>query len=284
MDFIRDVSRQLCVLGVKPIISAVAWLLAPAPIERSGYGTRGRPTVVETVSTVGIQGRRQVEQYNAELIVLNGGDDDIEHRNLSIQDLQVGDVLVGIRVGWKRGPKDYLIQKLTRGAASHAGIVGGNEEVFDAIGAGVRRSPIHNFVGEYSYVIAIQPWGMSADLREKIACVLPNYNGSYDYVSAIKTAGRSLERDAKQTVREGILRTTSETYICSDFVRRVLWDAGLPDPGFAGRVSTPSDFANDTTGQLVGYLVAPLIVFHPYDTSRTLAGVDKMALEDDPAL
>ncbi|TBE49912.1 hypothetical protein ELH06_12440 [Rhizobium ruizarguesonis] len=174
--------------------------------------------------------------------------------------------------------KDLIIQSFTRGAASHVAVMGRNE-VFDAVGSGIRQSKLTDFVREYSYVAVIRPLGLTMPLREKLGRDLYSYHGSYNYLTAIKTSVRTLERDVKYVLAETIVRKTTPTYICSDFVRHVFVQAGLPDPGLKGRVSTPSDFANENVGDLAGYLVA--IDFHAHDTSRTLSDVDDMARDQE---
>lgn len=278
MNFISDLGRQLVVLCMAPFVYAVAKLLSPAPIERPGYRLRGRPTAMEPVRTSGISGTRVVEQYTAEMLTIPFGDpDDDEDHAMKRRDVQVGDILIGIRTGWKRGPKDLLIQSLTRGAASHVAVMG-ESEVYEAIGSGIKRSKLADFIDAYSYVAVIRPFGVDQPVRNKLSRNLPTYSGRYNYLTAIKTSVRTLESDVKGVVREGIVHTATTTYICSDFVRQVFVDVGLPDLGVEGRVSTPSDFANERVGKLAGYLTA--IEFHAHDTSRNLSDVDDVIHDD----
>ena len=279
MNFVSDLGRKFVVLCMVPFVYAVAKLLSPAPVERPGYRLRGRPTAMEPVRTSGISGTRVVEQYTAEMLTIPFGDpDDNEDHAMKRRDVQVGDILIGIRTGWKRGPKDLLIQTLTRGAASHVGVMG-EGEVYEAVGSGIERSKLASFIGAYSYVAVIRPFGVGELIQSKLSRNLPTYSGRYNYSSAIKTSVRTLERDVKRVARERIVDTATTTYICSDFVRQVFLDVGLPDLGVEGRVSTPSDFANERVGKLAGYLTT--IEFHAHDTSRNLSNVDDDVIHED---
>ncbi|RYZ81376.1 MAG: hypothetical protein EOP06_23610 [Proteobacteria bacterium] len=120
MNSFSDFGRQLAVLCLAPLVYVVAKLLSPAPVERPAYRLSGRPTAMEPVRTYGILGTRVVEQYTAEMLRIRFGDqDDDEDRIVKRRDVQVGDILIGIRTGWKLALKDLLQGTFTMFKLNH---------------------------------------------------------------------------------------------------------------------------------------------------------------------
>ncbi|MBI1891512.1 MAG: YaeF family permuted papain-like enzyme [Burkholderiales bacterium] len=197
-----------------------------------------------------------VRFQNPALDPRNGG------RLVQAADLRPGDILLSAA----NGVTSAGIRLFTLSPVSHAALYVGEQQVVEAVGAGVRNRGIAEVLDEEEVVVVFRHPAMTDDHAQRIrAFALQKVGKSYDHVGIVLQAPFSLERRVcelpllpeglRNACIQGIatiqLGTNSnDRFFCSQLVLESYRQAGLPITEAAPRWISPADILHMREGDV----------------------------------
>jgi Permuted papain-like amidase enzyme, YaeF/YiiX, C92 family len=176
------------------------------------------------------------------------------------------------------------IRLLTLSPVSHAAVYLGDNQVAEAVGAGIRQRTVAELVGEESTVVAFRHPQITPEHSAKMDAFVARHLGQkYNYVGVMLQAPFALERRACELpltpslVRDFCIRGVAavqlglgrnDQFFCSQFVLEAYRSAGLPLADADSRLFNPGDLLHMREGDVpsvrihqalyyVGHLKAP---------------------------
>ncbi len=194
--------------------------------------------------------------------------------------LRPGDIILTA----ENGMNSVAIRLATLSPVSHAAVYLGNNEISEAVGAGIRRRTVDSLVAEEATVVAFRHPLLTPEHASKINAFAAKYEGQkYNYLGVILQAPFTIERRACELplvpslVRDFCIRGIAavqlglgrnDQFFCSQYVLEAYRSAGLPLTDADPRLINPGDLLNMREGdvpsikihqplQYVGHLKAP---------------------------
>ncbi|AMO25102.1 YaeF family permuted papain-like enzyme [Ramlibacter solisilvae] len=176
--------------------------------------------------------------------------------------LMPGDILLSAA----NGTTSLGIRLLTLSAVSHASLYVGDSQVAEAVGEGIRRRRMQQFLDEESTVVAFRHPGVRPDHVQKMQDFVAETVGQkYNYVGVLLQAPFSIERRlcelplTPSLVRDFCLQGVgaiqlglgrSDRFFCSQFVLEAYRRAGLPLTTADPRLLSPADLLHMREGDV----------------------------------
>ena len=195
--------------------------------------------------------------------------------------LKAGDIILTAA----NGINSVGIRLITLSPVSHAAVYLGNEQIAEAVGAGIRRRSMDQLLAEEATVVAFRHPDITAEQAAKINAFTARHEGQkYNYVGVMLQAPFALERRlcelplVPSLVRDFCIRGIAavqlglgrnDQFFCSQFILEAYRSAGLPLTDADPRLINPGDLLHMREGdvpsikiyqtlQYVGHLKSPL--------------------------
>jgi hypothetical protein len=182
--------------------------------------------------------------------------------NVDAGTLMPGDIILSAA----KGATSLGIRLLTLSAVSHASLYVGDSQVAEAVGDGIRRRKMEQFLDEESTVAAFRHPGVQPQHVEKMqAFVAETVGQKYNFVGVLLQAPFSIERRLCELplmpslIRDFCLQGvgafqlglgTSDRFFCSQFVLEAYRRAGLPLTAADPRLFSPADLLHMREGDV----------------------------------
>jgi hypothetical protein len=182
--------------------------------------------------------------------------------NIDASVLLPGDIILSAA----NGTTSLGIRLMTLSAVSHASLYVGDAQVAEAVGEGIRRRQMQQFLDEESTVAAFRHPGVRPEHVEKMqAFVAETVGQKYNFVGVLLQAPFSIERRlcelplTPSLVRDFCLQGVgafqlglgrSDRFFCSQFVLEAYRRAGLPLTTADPRLLSPADLLHMREGDV----------------------------------
>ena len=194
--------------------------------------------------------------------------------------LRPGDIILTA----ENGLNSIGIRLITLSPVSHAAVYLGDQQISEAVGAGIRRRSVESLLAEEATVVAFRHPNITAEQANKIKAFTAKYEGQrYNYVGVMLQAPFALERRVCELplvpslVRDFCIRGIAaiqlglgrnDQFFCSQFILEAYRSAGLPLTDADPRLINPGDLLHMREGdvpsvkiyqplQYVGHLKSP---------------------------
>ena len=252
MNLFSHVARRITIVAVAVLLAACATAIKP--------GKDGEPAVF------GFQDKT--------LRPGNGG------QLVTADSLRPGDIILTA----ENGLNSIGIRLITLSPVSHAAVYLGDQQISEAVGAGIRRRSMDALLAEEATVVAFRHPNITADQADKIKAFTGKYEGQrYNYLGVMLQAPFALERRlcelplVPSLVRDFCIRGIAaiqlglgrnDQFFCSQFILEAYRSAGLPLTDADPRLINPGDLLHMREGdvpsvkihqalQYVGHLKSP---------------------------
>ena len=199
---------------------------------------------------------------------------------VTAESLRPGDIILTA----ENGLNSVGIRLITLSPVSHAAVYLGDQQIAEAVGAGIRRRSMATLMAEEATVVAFRHPNITADQAAKINAFTAKHVGQrYNYLGVMLQAPFALERRVCEMplvpslVRDFCIRGIAaiqlglgrnDQFFCSQFVLEAYRSAGLPLTDADPRLINPGDLLHMREGdvpsikihqalQYVGHLKSP---------------------------
>jgi len=176
--------------------------------------------------------------------------------------LRPGDIILTA----ENGLNSVGIRLVTLSPVSHAAVYMGNEQVAEAVGAGIRRRSLTALMNEEATIVAFRHPDITLEQADKINLFAARHDGKkYNYLGVMLQAPFALERRMCELpvmpslVRDFCIRGIAavqlglgrnDQFFCSQFVLEAYRSAGLPLTDADPRLINPGDLLHMREGDV----------------------------------